>query len=177
MPVLHLKTAGERILSVDKVNASHQKNHHNWFLGSFFFTQNGTWNLLTSQTKTHTFYCCTYRNLLTSGGQHPGLGLPGSLQQLASTSTERRSSVTWTTRMNYQKVNFSSHLCSFKVGCPQVLVGSPLDANVSPVLGIDLDLRRVVFSKVGSRWCIVVAISNIGSFWCIVVTMSKVVRF
>ena len=148
MPVLHLKTAGERILSVDKVNASQSEKPSQMVPGIVFFTQNGTWNLLTSQTKTHTFCCCTKRNLLTSGGEHPGLGLPGSLQQLASTSTERRSSVTWTTRMNYQKVNFSSHLCSFKVGCPQVLVGSPLDANVSPVLGIDLDLRRVVFSKV-----------------------------
>ena len=32
-----------------------------------------------------------------------------------------------------------------------MLIGSPSDANVSPVLGLDLDLRRVAFSKVGTR--------------------------
>jgi len=84
VPVLHLKTAGERILSVDKVG-----------------------NILVWDS----------------------LGACSSLLQLQ------------------QKDDLLS--LEQQVGCPQVLVGSPLDANVSPVLGIDLDLRRVVFSKVG----------------------------
>jgi len=84
VPVLHLKTAGERILSVDKD-------------GNILL-----WDSLGA---------CS--SLLQLGQKHDLL----SLQQ--------------------------------EVGCPQVLIGSPSDANVSPLLGIDLDLRRVAFSKVG----------------------------
>jgi len=84
VPVLHLKTSGERILSVDKV-------------GKIL-----VWDSLGA---------CS--NLLPLEQKDDLL----SLEQ--------------------------------QVGCPQVLIGSPLDSNASPLLGIDLDLRRVAFSKVG----------------------------
>jgi len=82
-PVLHLKTSGERILSVDKAG-----NQLIWnFEGS----------------------------------------CDGSLLEMDE----------------------KENLLSPQVGCPQVLMGSPPESNVSPVLGVDLDLRRVAFSKVG----------------------------
>ena len=78
-------------------------------------------------------------------------------------------------QVNKHHFHHFRHL-ALQADSPQVLIGAPPDSSVSPVLGFDLDLRRVAFSKVGTYIQRRQAKAQffVPSFSCVMLAFSKV---